>query len=626
MIGIKIGDEFLEVSKDTRISLKLVNPLFNEDNLSPGSLSLPFDLPSGDASPGNAVILGQPDVIENTEGFRKVAASLFFDGLPMKSGKLIVREHGDNKTNTNFNFGLGTISDEFKTKKVRNIIAQTITIDAATHAKKIYLKAGALAAPDYSITVNGRVYTAATVSALATAINADVTEPRATATYVTTGTTPLGVAQPFIEIGAYTNPNDPLSPLHVDFDGDNGNSGTGFVWYVEGMNMTALNTAFSDFMDDYNTSPYPTEAIRFPVIFNDSFSGQGGLLNYFGGFADGGVKQTNYVNARNQFGLVLNDANYGAGINVPFKVRNANSIQPFLRMKWVLDQIATYFAFEFEGDWYTSEAANMLIDHAAALDAPLDYIGKTKFVFWRRSFNLSELIEDVTVVDLLKALQSRYNLGMYVNEINGKLRIVKRESVAIATTDEDITAMAGKIKGPVDMRLTGVKFTTPKDDTDEYSVADEYTVGEAEETVPCKLGAIAQEFTTIIMGAAGSVTGPYKRQDFSDKFKLRVFHYVGLTNNGTFTYAKASKDGNGFVETWTGASGLYARRWQYWIYYAMRRRSITVPVSFEYRHLYRIDWELKRRLDRKQFMIKSIDVELTPGGIRVSDVELYTMM
>lgn len=623
MIGIKIGDEFLEVSKDTRISLKLVNPLFNEDNLSPGSLSLPFDLPSGENSPGNAVILGHPDVIENVEGFRKIAGSLFFDGLPMKAGKLIVREHGEGKTNTNFNFGLGTISDEFKTKKVREIIAQTITIDAGAHPKKVYLKAGALAAPDYSITVNGRVYTAATVSALATAINADVTEPRATATYVTTGTTPLGVAQPFIEIGAYTNPNDPLTPLHVDYEDDNGNSSTGYVWYVEGMDLTAYRAAFTSFMDAYNTDPYPDEAIRFPTMFNDSFSGQyGGAINLSGFYNNTLIKGSNYVNARNSYGLIFN----GIGTTTPFTVRNMNSIQPFLRMKWVLDQIATYFNFEYEGDWYDTEATNMLIDHAAALDAPLDYIGKTKFVFWRRSFNLSELIEDVTVVDLLKALQSRYNLGIYTNELNGKLRLVKREAVAIAKTDEDITAKAGNIKRVSDMRLTGVKFSTPKDDTDEYSTADELSVGDAEETITSKMGSITQEFTTTISGDSGSVTGPLKRQDFGDKFKLRVFHYVGLINNGTFTYAKASKDGNGFVETWTGASGLYARRWKYWIYFAMRRRAVTLPVSFDYTDLYRIDWELKRRLDRKQFMIKSIDVELTPGGIRVSDVELYTMI
>lgn len=626
MIGIKIGDEFLDTSKDTRISLKLVNPLFNEDNLSPGSLSLPFDLPSGEDSQKNAIILGQPDVLELIDGFRKIDGALFFDSLPLKKGKLIVHEHNGNKTSTNFNFGLSTISDDIKTKRLREIIDQTITIDSANHPKKIYLKAGALSAAPYSISVNKRNYEAATVSALATAINADVTEPRATATYVGAGTTPLGVAAPFIELAPYTNPNDPLSPLHVDFDGDNGNSATGFVWYVEAMDLTAYQNAFKDFMDDYNTSPYPTEAIRFPVLFNDSFAGQGGLLNFFGGVTDGEIKQTNYVNARNSFGLVLNSANYGAGINVPFKVLNQNSIQPFLRMKWVLDQIADYFGFEIEGDWYNGEATNMLIDNAAALDAPLDYIGKTKFVFWRRSFNLSELIEDVTVIDFLKAIQSRYNLGVYVNEINGKVRMVKREAIVLENTDEDITALAGKVSRSKDMRLSGVKFITPKDETDEYSVADEYTIGDPEITVDSKMGAIAQEFTTTISGDSGSVTGPYKRQNFGDKFKLRVFHYVGLVNNGTFTYAKASKDGNGFVETWAGASGLYARLWKYWIYFAMRRRMVPLKVSFEYANLYQLNWELKRRLDRKQFMIKSIDVELTNNGISVSDVELYTMI
>lgn len=623
MIGIKIGDEFLDTSKDTRVSLKLVNPLFNDDNLSPGSLSLPFTLPSGDDSPKNSTILGHPDIIENVEGFRKIDGSLFFDLLPMKNGKLIVREHVDNKAVINFNFGLSTISDEFKTKKVRDIIAQTITIDSASHPKKVYLKPGTISASPYSINVNGRTYEAATLSALATAINDDVTEPRATASYLSSGTTPLGIAAPFIQIGAYANPNDPLSPLHVDYEGDNGNSSTGYVWYAEGMDLTAYQTAFRTFMDSYNTDPYPSEAIRFPVIFNDSFSGQGsGATNLSSFYNNTLIKGSNYVNARNSFGFITN----GISSSNPFTVRNMNSIQPFLRMKWVLDQIAEYFDFEWEGDWYDTEAANMLIDHAAALDAPLDYIGKTKFVFWRRSFNLSELIEDVTVVNLLKALQSRYNLGIYVNEINGRLRVVKRESIAIETVDEDITAIVGKVNKSTDMRLSGVKFITPKDETDEYSLADEYTIGDPEITVESNLGAISQQFTTTISGDSGSITGPYKRQNFGDKFKLRVFHYVGLFNNGTFTYAKASKDGNGFLESWDGASGLYARRYKYWIYFAMRRRMVPVKVSFEYANLYQINWELKRRLDRKQFLIKSIDVELSNNGVSVSDVELYTMI
>lgn len=626
MIGIRIDDEFLDVPPDVKIQVSLNNPILNEDtNLSKGSFSLPFDVPGEENSPKNSAILGNPDVLENMEGFRKVDAQLLVDGNLFKKGKLIVREAQEGKISTNFNFGLSTISEEFKTKKVREIISQTITIDSANHPKKVYLKAGALAANPYSITVNGRVYEAATVSALATAINADVTEPRASATYVTSGTTPLGVAQPFIEISAYTNPNDPLSPLHVDYDGDNGNSSTGFVWYIEPMDLTAYNTAFSDFMDDYNTDPYPSDAIRFPALFNDSFTGQGLLLSYYGGYTDGGVKATNYVNMRWQFGFLTNSADYGAGINVPFKVLNRNSIQPFLRMKWVLDKIAEYFNFEWEGNWFDSDVTNMLIDNAAALDAPLDYIGKTKFVFWRRSFDLAELIEDVTVVDLLKALQSRYNLGVYFNERTGRVRVMKRESTALQVVDEDITPQAGRIKSRTDLRLAGVRLVTPKDETDEYSAADEYTVGDPELTVETKLGALQQEFTGTIGGGAGDVTGPYKRQNFSEKFKLRVFYYKGLYDNGTFIYPKAGINALNYNEAWSGANGLYAERWQYWIYFAMRRRAITLPVAFYFQDLRNFDFELLKRFDRKQFLVKSINADITNSGVMVSEVELWTM-
>lgn len=622
MIGIRIGDEFCDVPGDVKIPVFLNNPLLNEDNLSPGSGSLPFDLPGDDDSPHNAQLLGNPDVLENADGLRKFDSELQVDNIPFKKGNLIVRDARPGKISTNFNFGLGTLSDEFKTKKVRDIIAATITIDSSNFPKKIYLKAGTLATNPYSINVNGRTYSETSVSNLAAAINADTSEPRATATYVTSGTTPYGLSQPFIELAPYNNPNDPLSPLHVDVAEDNGNSSTGYVWAVEGMDLTSYWAAFNTYLDGYATEPYASDAIRWPIVFNDNLYGEG----VFNGLNVVTVtKSTNYVNARTTGGIVVNSPNRGLAINVPFVVNNANSLQPFLRMKWVLDQIADYFGFTWEGDWFDTDVTNMLIDNAAPLDVPQDYIGKTKFVFWNRVFTMESLIEDITVIDLFKSLQNRYNLGIYQNERTGRVRVVKRESVALQVSDVDLTPQAGKINGRSDMRITGFTLRSVKDDNDGLSTVDEYVVGESEQVIETKISGLAGDITTTINGGAGDVTGPHKSQPMTNKFPLRVFYYKGLIDNGTFTYPKASADAFNYDERFDGVGGLYAHRWKYWLYFAMRRRAITLPVAFFYSQLQYFDWEILQRLDRKQFIVKSISADVTNSGIMVSEVELWTM-
>jgi hypothetical protein len=202
---------------------------------------------------------------------------------------------------------------------------------------------------------------------------------------------------------------------------------------------------------------------------------------------------------------------------------------------------------------------------------------------------------------------------------------MKRESLALQVVDTDITPMAGRITRRTDMRLAGVKFITPRDETDEYSSADEYSIGDPEMTVQPKLGALQNEFTTIIMGAAGDVTGIHKRQNFSEKFNLRVYYYKGLIDNGTFTYPQAKKDALNYKESWGVVGGLYEERWKYWTYFAMRRRSVVLPVAFGFSDLRHFDFEALWRFDRKQFMIKSITADVSHAGVRVSEVEMYTM-
>src|SRR5688500_1536345 len=91
MIGIKLLNQevFLGTLPDTTIDLTLKNPLLGDAQvLSPGSYSLPFDLPSGDSSPKNAQAFNHPDVMENSSPYQLQKADLYVDEVLFKSGNL----------------------------------------------------------------------------------------------------------------------------------------------------------------------------------------------------------------------------------------------------------------------------------------------------------------------------------------------------------------------------------------------------------------------------------------------------------------------------------------------------------------------------------------------------------
>jgi hypothetical protein len=151
MIGIQLeGDnEFLKTNRDTSISMRLENPIFfTADKISPGSYSLPFDLPNE-----NFEKLKNPQVIENSEDFIVERAALFFDGQPLKRGNINASTITD-KISTFFTFGLSTISDEFKTAKLRDVVSDIITISSAPVVRKVHTNCLQI-----NIIVNGIDYT-----------------------------------------------------------------------------------------------------------------------------------------------------------------------------------------------------------------------------------------------------------------------------------------------------------------------------------------------------------------------------------------------------------------------------------------------------------------------------------
>jgi hypothetical protein len=624
MIGIKLqGDtEYLDTNPDTEIEIQLENPLLGDaERLSPGSFSLPFTLPGGEASPRNADKLKHPDVIANVEAYQVQKADLFVNDMPYKNGTIRAKSStAKNTIETNFFFGLNSISEDFKNAKLRDVLNDLIVIDATSRLREVYVKYTGAGTP--SITVNGKQYSAATMLALAGLVNTDSEDsldsglyvPKCA--YVTTGTTPNGFAQPFIKFWLsryYTyydellmmtfylweDSIDPLQELIITVaDEDLGD------YIFDSWDLDPYYDAFDTFLSGYLTGTYPTDKFRFPTMFNANLH-DGELL-----------KTSEIINAVNATGLVRNSQ----------ADKGENSIQPFLMLKWVLDKIATAFDFTLEGDFYTSAlVAELLIDNSVTLDVPQVYLYNRKFCWWRRSFNCNELVPDITVVDFLKRICGRYNVGMYYNEQTGKVRMQLREPIALAYSYEDIDSLCTPIESNEDLRITGYTMRVPKEDTDALSVEESVTIGTAQETYELGCGRLHATSGQI---SGGFSTGPRVSRKNNDKFGLRVFHYLGIADNGVNDYPQADIHGSTYYEAindFVLLQGIHSVYHKYWLLFEKNRLVIKLKVDWPLRTLMQFDWELKRRFDGSHFLVKSFKVKITNRMMSVGDVELLTM-
>lgn len=635
MIAIKLDgdDDFLETSPDTTISLKLENPIFGDaDKLSPGSFSLPFNIPVGKASERNSAKLKNPDVIENNEAYQLQKASLFVSEstvdapIPFKTGNIKTKSTSKNSASVYFTFGLNAISGEFKTAKIRSILSENFIINSNQYIRAIYVKNLWSEGGDlHSLEINGELYTDDSLSGLGALINAHYLANEASGQWLprsifSGGSTPSGISGPFllikmsrtIDLGGFPfiqDSTDPHIPLYVRTpDNDKPN------WKIEGFDMTDYYSDFQTFLSGYHSGVYPNDKIRFPVYFN---------ANLYAGEAQ---RDGELINGVDSSGIVPNNANWGLSNGNPEVVKNVNSLQPFVLLKHALDKIADYFGFELEGDFYDLlDTEHILIDNSQTLDLLQDYIGNNKFAFWRRSFNLNEFVPDLTVVDFFKGLQSRYNLAIYYNDNTRKVRMQMRETMAIGNAYDDITSICSPIDTIDEQRVVGYILRTKKEANDDFSVEESLTVGdeaEAEQSIVC--GRIQRTQSAIVDG--GVLSGPYVSRKNGAEFGLRVFHYKGIQSNGAYNFPKADINGTAINESFTDlANNLYTKFWQYWGMFDKNRLVIKHKVNFPLRRLLYFNWELKRRFDRTNYIVKSLDIRITNGGIEVTNAELATM-
>jgi len=608
MIQIQVNGEYLELFPDIRINMQLRNPIFADGDIIPGSFSLPFDLPGGDLSGNNARILNNPDLVESRTGKLKFTnVTIYFDGVPFKSGELIINPVSGKSYRGNFNFGLRTIASDFKSSKIRDIIDEVISMTVETYSKKIYAAPSGGTSSPYKIHINGKDFEGATLQDLATDINNEIWDPDITATYVSTGTTPLGYSAPFITI-VPANPTDPDTEFHVD--SENNEYSTRANWYIEAEPVTTYVNSIKTFVESYISSTPADDKLRFPMVYNDGFYEEyktAPILmpksqRFWANYAPDGTLRTN-------------DPNYGATNTKPFMIYNYTNVQPFIPLKYIFDQIANSFGFTYEGDFFDDPYyLEALFSSSFVIDKEMPYIGPLPYLFWLPSFNLRELVPDITVEELFKGIQKKLNLAISYNEDLNAIRIIKRGPIFQDTSYIDLS----EISGPVDdidvVAVDGVRLESKIDESDLLAVDDYFESGSPELIISSIFSGLEGDYT------AGAYQFLKLRQKALEDFTPRLVFYKGI--DGTNGYPKASY--LGWEMKFSGISGLGETAWKEYIRFLKSRKQISLKMDMPFRTLKAIDWEKKYRIHDSVFFFKSIDINLTMKGISISKVDLFS--
>lgn len=588
MIQIEIpGKGFLQMPENASIGLKLNNPVFADNNFIPGDYSFPFDISGGDFNGHNAWLLAHPDIPENATGIYEIPdVKLYIDQNLYRTGTLIINKASSGKYSINFRFGFKNIRSDFGSFKIRDLIDEEIVITTETYNKQVVIDYDGQTLSTYKLIVNGTTFEAASMTALATAINND---PDLSATYFDTGDH-WGITENRILISPQTGSDDPATEFTVKFEAETNS----WQWHITGNPQTAFLADYEIFLDTYRSAVNPY--LFFPYMAHANYFNNAGLT------------------------IGLNRLNYSNEYIFPSGTIYTGSIyQPYVSLKYIFESITNEFGIVFEGDFFTDLFFDKMLFYNAALMAYLEpYIEEKNYMFYRSSFNVRELVPDISISDLLKGLQAKWNLDIIFNKEGNKITVNYRKQIANSTTYVDYTAISSPV-GELDFTqyVTGYKLITATEPNDSLDSDDSYTLGTPGDSdkIMSSIGSIKQNITS------GPFLGPYVRQEAGTNFIPRIFFYVGEVTNVGITYQQANY--KGLEVNFAGVTGLGETSWKEWLHLIKGRMTALFTINLEFRHINSIDWEQKVMIDGSAYLIKSIDVKIAAKGIEPAKVELY---
>ncbi len=574
--------ERLDLYPTTSLSLKRNNPILAEGVFIPGEYSLPFEVPLTES---NARNLSHPHLLDNTRSVRKIQdVRIYVDGIFYKKGTIYIGVANNQKKSIQieFRFGLSAYADSIKTGTLPDIIDEDFVLTATVYQKTVYLQYNTTypLTGDYSLVVNNNRYEAATLPALASAI--DSGEQFVTASYSASGFP--GGSGAYITLACAFSGFD--TPLKVK-------PGNNQVW-LQSSNIAAIQDPVFTAIEAYYDAEPPDDKIRFPMSVN---------LRYRKDYED-----DHFINYNADGLLIRNTLDF-------FTPGNKNSIQPYVKLSHLLTSIATYLGLTLEGDFIaTSYYDEALIDSTENLSFSADMAGDEKFLFTKKSFNLRDLVPNITISDFLKALQTRFNLGIYVNENAKTLRLQHRDPILVAKTFQDITALTYDIDNPEQKGVDGVALKSNQSSSDLLAPTDKYLFGSAEEiTIETNCGSLheeTEEQTDLDM----------VHQDINSSPGLRLLFEGGTIadTNAIDRNIAVSAPAEGYL-----FADIYAARWKFWLNWYLTRRFIPGTIQMGMRELTKLNWESKFRIDGIDYILVSTEETITMEGIKPVRVALY---
>ena len=641
MIGIKVNGQFLKLFPDTRIQLKLNNPMFNESGKVPGIYTIPFEVPNDELG-YNASLLGAADLVENADdvvGTEK-PATVYFDGAPLYTGVVKVEPTEDDKLQVTFLAGLRSVAEDFKDVKLKNLswpvtelhsinYGQEDNAEVTTEslAQSIIDQAmpklnTALANGDFKLhaIINPSFSNADGYIGMVNYLNSSQ-QPFANKKLVKKSyewITNL-VDRQFSPFPGY------IGTMSLQIDG------TTYSATYTGSPATYVYVFYRNLVDQVNAidngetvyaqltyqNDGPVDAQGVAGVWIDVFF----LVDF----------DTPVASAHNRLSLSADWQERTGNLQVSYQ--NRYYYVPTYRFQQVFDQISEDYGVIFKGDFFEDTDLQQLHFYAnKSLNLPItittgDNISGEEFLGIVRDYNPGQYMPDWTIKKWINEVSLLFNLAVIYNgnlqsiTMNFKENVVRRTGYLDAKS-EMIRFAKGNIKPT---GATGFTFRYKRDNTLTLPLLDTFN----EKIV--KTGATPRESNFVPTNISASkrvkIFGDTQTKAYFDEEEgitpPLIFFDGGISDNQQYAFYQRGS----YQLYWSFTSDtntLYTRFHENWTRFLLRRKLVNITALLEYRHLTLVDFEQKVMYDRVKYYYKSIDVTLTMRGIEPAKVELYS--